>query len=64
MAIQLSSCYCHLCCHRDRLSSLVQTEKMDVNDVDENQPMEDMLPKMNPFRIVDENSIPDDDLPF
>ena len=32
--------------------------------VDENHPMEGMLPKMNPFRVVDEHFIPDDDLPF
>lgn len=31
---------------------------------DEAHPMEGMMPKMNPFRIVDENFIPDDDLPF
>jgi hypothetical protein len=32
--------------------------------VGENHPMEGMLPKMNPFRIVDEGFIPDDDRPF
>ena len=32
--------------------------------VDETHPMEGMMPKMNPFRVVDEHFIPDDDLPF
>ncbi len=32
--------------------------------VAENHPMEGMMPKMNPFRVVDEHFIPDDDLPF
>ena len=31
---------------------------------DEDHPFKGVLPKMNPFRIVDENFIPDDELPF
>lgn len=31
---------------------------------DENHPMEGMMLGINPFRIVDENFIPDEDLPF
>ena len=31
---------------------------------DEDHPFKGVLPKMNPFRIVDEDFIPDEDLPF
>ena len=31
---------------------------------DERHPMDGILPEVNPFRVVDENYVADDDLPF